>query len=184
MRGSSRALARRYARALLEVVVEKGADPGALRDELGRADRLLLGSPELARVLLHPAVSAERKKKVLAALWEKARPSPLLARLADVLVDRDRLALLPGIAAAYAERWNERRGVMAAEAVSAAELTATQQDALVGALKRLSGQGVELAARVDPEVLGGLLVRMGGKTYDGTVRGRLRALRERLAEGR
>lgn len=184
MKGTSHALARRYARALLEVVVEQGADPEALRAELGRAVHLLLGTTELARVLLHPAVSADRKKKVLAALWEKARPSQLLGRLLDLLVDRDRLALLPGIGAAYAEEWNERRGVVAAEAVSAGGLTATQQDALAGALERLSGLGVELSARVEPEALGGLLVRMGGKTYDGTVRGRLRALRERLTEGR
>ena len=184
MTGGSHALARRYGRALLEVVVETRADAAALRAELAGAERLLLGTPELARVLLHPALPADRKRRVLAALWEKARPSPLLARLLDLLVDRGRLSLLPGIAAAYAEAWNERRGVAAAEAVSAAELTAAQQDALANALRRASGLAVEVSARVEPEVLGGLLLRMGGKTYDGTVRGRLRALRERLVEGR
>jgi len=184
MRGPSRALARRYARALLEVVLENKGDAQALRQELlGIAD-LLLGNPELARVLQHPAVAVVRKRKVLAALWKKVHPEPLLERLVDLLVGADRVTLLPGIAEAYAELWNEHRGVVAAEALSAVALTKAQRDTLAGALQKAAGRAVELTARAAPEVLGGLLVRMGGKTYDGTVRGRLQALRESLVQGR
>ena len=184
MRGPSRALARRYARALLEVVLENKGDPQGLRQELLGVADLLLGNAELARILQHPAVGVDRKRKVLAALWQKAGPGPLLERLVDLLVGRDRLALLPGIAEAYGELWNEHRGVVAAEAVSAVALTKAQRDALAAALQEASGRGVELSARAAPEVLGGLLVRMGGKTYDGTVRGRLQALRASLVRGR
>lgn len=184
MRGPSRALARRYARALLEVVLENKADAQALRQELSGVADLLLGNPELARILQHPAVAVARKRKILEALWTKAHPGPLLERLVDLLVAADRLVLLPGIAEAYGELWNEHRGVVAAEALSAVALTEGQRDALAEALQKASGRAVELSTRGSPEVLGGLLVRMGGKTYDGTVRGRLQALRENLVRGR
>jgi F-type H+-transporting ATPase subunit delta len=70
--------------------------------------------------------------------------------------------------------------VTAAEAVSAVELPPPQTTALASALGKVAGGEVELRSRVDPQVLGGLVVRMGGKTYDGSVRGRLAALRETL----
>ena len=183
MRGASGALAHRYARALLEVVIETKADGQAFRIELEEAARIFLGHPELARVLQNPAVGAEVKKKVLAALWATVKPQGLTERLVDLLVARDRLPLLRGIAEAYAEIWNERRGFVAAEAVTALPLSTSQEEALTEALRKGSGLAVDLRARVEPEVLGGLLVRLGGKTYDGTVRGRLGALRARLVQG-
>jgi F-type H+-transporting ATPase subunit delta len=182
VRGASGALAHRYARALLEVVVETKADGQAFRAELEEATRIFLGHPELARVLQNPAIGADVKKKVLAALWASVKPQGLTERLVDLLVARDRLPLLRGIAEAYAEIWNERRGFVAAEAVTALALSTSQEEALTEALRKGSGLAVDLLARVEPEVLGGLLVRLGGKTYDGTVRGRLGALRALLVQ--
>lgn len=182
MRGASGALALRYARALLEVVVETKADGQALRTDLEEAAEIFLGNPELARLLQNPAVGADVKKKVLAALWARVKPQGLTERLVDLLVARDRVPLMRGIAEAYAEIWNEQRGFVAAEAVAALPLSSSQKDALVEALRKGSGRAVDLAERVEPEVLGGLLVRVGGKTYDGTVRGRLGALRAMLVQ--
>jgi len=162
--------------------VETKADGQAFRTDLEEAARIFLGNPELARVLQNPAVGADIKKKVLAAVWARVKPQELTERLVDLLVARDRLPLMRGIAEAYAEIWNERRGFVAAEAVAALRLSASQKDALVEALRKGSGRAVDLAERVEPEVLGGLLVRLGGKTYDGTVRGRLGALRAMLVQ--
>lgn len=180
MRGGSGALAHRYARALLEVVVETKADGQAVRADLDAAARMFQDHPELLRVLQNPAVGAEAKKKVLSAVWATVAPLGLTERLVDLLVARDRLPLLRGIAEAYAGIWNERRGFVAAEAVTALALSGPQRDALVEALRKGSGLAIDLLERVEPEVLGGLLVRLGGKTYDGTVRGRLGALRALL----
>ncbi|MFI5007606.1 MAG: ATP synthase F1 subunit delta [Solirubrobacterales bacterium] len=180
MRGASGALAHRYARALLEVVVETKADGQALRTDLDGAARIFLDHPELLRVLQNPAVGVDVKKKVLSAVWATVAPLKLTERLVDLLVARDRLPLLRGIAEAYAEIWNERRGFVAAEAVTALALSDAQKGALVEALRKGSGLAIDLLERVEPEVLGGLLVQMGGKTYDGTVRGRLGALRALL----
>jgi F-type H+-transporting ATPase subunit delta len=172
-----RALARRYARALLEVAGREGVDaPLALRDELRAFSPLISGHAGLRRALLDPGLGAEPRRRVLAALAERAGASVLLRRLLDLLASRDRVALLPDVAEAYAELANAARGIVSAEAVSAVALPEAQARALAAAL----GRAVELRTRVEAGLIGGLLVRTGGKTYDGTVRTRLAALRRRL----
>jgi F-type H+-transporting ATPase subunit delta len=182
LKGPSRALARRYARALVDVAEARGKDVAlALRSELVAFAGLLREHPDLARALEHPALAADARRRVLAAVCEQVGASDLLRRLADLVAARDRVALLPLVAETYGDMLNERRGVVSARATSAVALAAGQQQALAAALSRACGLEVELQARVEPEVLGGLVVRMGGKTYDGTVRTQLEALRRRLA---
>jgi F-type H+-transporting ATPase subunit delta len=156
----------------------------ALRGELERFLALVRDHADLAVALEHPGLGADARRRVTAAIAERLGASPLLRRLLALLATNDRLALLPALTEAYAEMLNARRGVVSAQAVSAVELAGDQQQALAAALAKAAGLEVELATRVDPEVLGGLLVRMGGKTYDGTVRARLAALRRSLAAGR
>ena len=181
MTGSARALARRYARALFDAALGEGPDaPLALRDELRAFTPHLAGHAELRRALQHPGLGAEPRRKVLAALAERAGASVLLRRLLELLATRDRIALLPDITEAYADVANAARGVVSAEAVCAVAPTEAQSRALAVALGGPAGPA-ELRSRVDPELIGGLLVTVGGKTYDGTVRTHLRALRRRLA---
>jgi F-type H+-transporting ATPase subunit delta len=176
-----RTLARRYARALLDVAGTGGADAVlALRDELRAFAPVLAGHAELGAALLHPGVGAEQKQRVLAALAERAGATELLRRLLDLLAVRDRIALLPDVVEAYAGLANAAQGVISAEVVSAASLPEEQKRAL-GAALRGGGASVELRERVEPDLVGGLLVRSGGRTYDGSVRTRLAALRRRLS---
>jgi F-type H+-transporting ATPase subunit delta len=155
----------------------------AMRDELAGFVALIEEHPALRRTLLHPALAAEPRRRLLAALAERAGASPLLRRLLDLVAERDRLPILPELSLAYAGLLNERRGVVDAEVTSATALTEGQRRALVGALRAVAGREVELRSEVAPAVLGGLLVRVGGRTYDGTVRTRLSTLRRRLAAG-
>ena len=179
MKRGEAAAARRYARALLEVAFAAAeGNPGALRAELQEAAALLQGQAELDEALTSPAVPAEAREKIVDAVWKDG--SVLLRRLLHLLAQRNRLALLPDVARAFGELWNAARGTVPAEAVSAVALSAEQQRAVALALGRATGRDVELSTAVDPELLGGLLVRIEGQIYDGTVRGRLRALRERL----
>jgi F-type H+-transporting ATPase subunit delta len=172
-------VARRYARALLEVSEAKG-DSG-LREELDELSALFAGHADLRTALLHPAIPADKKLAVVAALWRKEKPSPLLQRLVALLLERDRVELLPLIAKAYARLWNAARGVVEAEAVSATPMEDGDAHALSAAVGRVLGKQVELRTEVDPGLVGGLLLRMEGRVYDGSVRARLRSLRERLA---
>jgi F-type H+-transporting ATPase subunit delta len=172
--------ARRYARALLDVAVEKGvAEP--LRAELQEMAEVIGAHKDLAALLANPAVSVERKKKLVGAVAGRAKASDLLTRLLTLMGERDRLDLLPMIAAAYAKLWNAHRGVVAAEAVSATPLDEPQTRAVAKALGAATGRQVDLSARVDPRLLGGMLVKMEGRTYDGSVRARLTALKRTLA---
>lgn len=177
MSGAARPLARRYARALLDVARAAG-EALAVRDELRALVPAVTGHDALWRALVHPGVSAEVKGRVLAAVAETAGASPVVRRLVALLAARDRVALLPEVAEAYADAANAAQGVVSAEAVSASPLTGDEHRALEAAL----GGAVELRTRVDPDLLGGLLVRVGGTTYDGSVRARLAALGRRLAE--
>jgi F-type H+-transporting ATPase subunit delta len=171
--------ARRYARALLDVALEKGDT--ALRQDLDDLGRLYVEHAELRTLLLHPTVPTGKKTGVVAALL-RGRPSDLLQRLITLLVERDRIELLPLIAKAYVRLWNERKGIVEAEAVSARELDDTEARAISAAAARaMGGKQIELRRRVDPGLMGGLLLRMEGRIYDGSVRARLRALREQLA---
>ena len=172
--------ARRYARALLDVALQKDAAE-ALRAELQEMAAVIAAHPDLASLLANPAVSAERKKKLVSAVASRAQASDLLTRLLTLMGERDRLDLLPLVSAAYAKMWNAHRGVVAAEAVSATPLDEAQTRAVAGALGKATGREVDLASRVDPRLLGGMLVRMEGRTYDGSVRARLLALRRTLA---
>lgn len=178
-----RALARRYAKALLDVASARGKDAVLpLRDELRAFGPLLEGHEALRRALAHPALPAEQKRRVVLALAERAKASPLVKKLVELLSTRDRLLLLPEVAAAYADLANAAHGVVAAEAVSAVPLGSAQRQALGAALAGKGGS-IELVTEVEPALVGGLVVRVFGRTYDGSVRTQLRALRRRLAAG-
>lgn len=175
--------ARRYGRALLELALTQ-ARGEAVRKGLRDTVRLLAEQPDLRVVLLHPAIGAEKKRAVVEQVW-KGEPE-LVRRLVLLLAQRERIDLLPAVERVYSHRWNAHRGVVEAEALSVQPLDDGQQRSLVDALRKLTGREIELTASVAPEILGGLVVRMDGKVYDGSVRGRLRALRQHLvgeAEG-
>lgn len=179
MKKASPAAARRYARALLELAPQAGG-PVAIRDAVRAGLGLLESQPRLAEALASPALPSEAKQRLLAAVFERAGAPPVLPRLLGLLAERRRLELLPAVESAYQALWNQQRGVASAEAVSARPLDEAEKQALVAALEKTTGLGIELATREDPSLLGGLLVHVAGRSYDGSVRARLRALRTRL----
>jgi F-type H+-transporting ATPase subunit delta len=154
-----------------------------MASELKETVELFEQTPELARALRDPLLPPPRKKALLEAVFGRAKASPLLLRLLALLVDQGRFELLPAVEEAFRHLWNASRGVVEAEAVSADGLSEAQLDILAKALGGVSGQDVDLRASEDPSLIGGVLVKMAGKSYDGTVRGRLKALKARLAHG-
>lgn len=179
--GQEHGVARRYAKAILEVARGQGETaPETTRSELEALAHLLESDAAIQGALLGRALPPEARRRVASAVGEAAKLSPLTRRLVEMLAAHDRLALVPALAEAYAAAWNAAQGIVTAEAVSASPLDPEQLGALSGALRDALGAKVDLRARVDAAVLGGVLVNAGGRTYDGTVRGRLTALRRRL----
>jgi F-type H+-transporting ATPase subunit delta len=190
MKAGSRPVARRYSRALLAAVNDPHRAKGegapvaeSVAKELRESAELLERTPALKQALFDPLLPAARKRALVEAVWGKAGASPLLLRLLVLLVQNGRLDLLPEVEVAFRTAWNAERGVVEAEAVTAVPLADAQRSALAKALGGISGLGVDLETRLDPGILGGVLVKMGGKSYDGTVRGRLKAMKSRLVHG-
>ena len=141
----------------------------------------MAGTPELRSALSNRALSAERKKALVAALWTTERASELLRRLLQLLAERDRLTLLAPLAEQYRLMFLAQENVASVEVVTATSLDAAQNEAVAAALTTALGGKVDIQSRVDPALLGGVLVKVAGRHYDGSVRGRLKALRASLA---
>jgi F-type H+-transporting ATPase subunit delta len=176
---TSRTAARRYAKALLDVA-SKEADVDKVGEELDAFVALLDQQATLNRVLMNPAVPTPRKRAAVAELTRLARVSPVVAKLLVLLAERDRLVLLNDLAAAYREMLMERQNVVRAEVTSASGLAAAKTDAIEERLAAVTGKRVSMVTKVDKEILGGMVARVGSTVYDASIATQLRKIRERL----
>lgn len=177
---TSRAAARRYARALFDVVLKEG-DVARAADELGGFADIVSGNDTLSRVLSNPAFPVARKRAVVAALLERAGAvSPAVAKLLLLLADRDRLALVPDLAAAYRERLLDHQNVVRADIVTAVPLPPDRHQAIQRGLAAATGRTVDVKTRVDGSLIGGAVAKIGSTVYDGSITRQLERLKERL----
>ncbi len=179
---SSGSTARRFAQVLLEVSDLRPGGPDGIRQALAQMRAALQGHPEARAFLRHPRVPPDAKDRLVAALVGGGPGEEPVARLLRLLSARGWLDLLPSIEKAFVAQWNARRGVVEAEVVSSQPLSGVQLEELRAALAGATCRSVDLTARTESDLIGGLLVRIQGKTLDGTVRGRLRSLKERLRQ--
>ncbi|HEY8655281.1 MAG TPA: ATP synthase F1 subunit delta [Candidatus Limnocylindria bacterium] len=168
--------ARRYAQAMLDIATP-GAQVDAFRDSLGRLSAGL-GADSL-RALRDPSVPLVRRMDALRAVTE-GEPAAIRSLLL-LLAERDRLALLPGIATALAELVDRRAGIAKAKITTAIGLDERQQAAFVEQLERASGKKLRASFAVDPGLIGGAKVQVGDHLVDTSVRAKLDALRIQLA---
>jgi F-type H+-transporting ATPase subunit delta len=172
-------IARVYVESLLPAA-ERGGDPEGLGDELDSLVREVIGGhPDVAAFFNSPALTRRARGPVLAAALKEAA-SPLLRKFVGVLNQNNRLDLLPAIAAAYREALDERAGRVRVRVRSAAPLGDAERDELRRALAAALGKEPHLSVRVEPELLGGLMIQVGDRVYDSTVRSRLESLRTQL----
>lgn len=167
-----------YARSLLEAAQEAGC----LKEVHMGADtvaRLLADNPEYVRLLSSPAVPRQEKIDSISAVFD-GRVAPYLANFLKVLVNNNRIAAFQGILKAFDEMASRAEGILAAEAVTAVALTPQLREKLCHKLERITGKKIRLSERIDPSVLGGVLLRYDGREIDGTVRKRLAALKKQL----
>jgi F-type H+-transporting ATPase subunit delta len=180
-----RILVRRYARAVIDLAFEQGAPTARrARTDLEALRAVMLRHRDLRAALEDPRVPPASRRSIVEAVCDQMGLSPLVRGLAALLAERGRALMLPALAEASAAEFAARQGIVSARATGAVPLTAEQRGGLEAALRRASGLEVELETRVDPDVIGGLRVKMGDTIYDGTVRAQLAALRLCLASGR
>jgi len=178
---TSRGAATRYARALFDVA-QKEADIQQVGRELGSFAALFAGHEGLSRALSNPAIPAPRKRAIVEQLLARfGDPSPVTNKLLLMLADRDRLALVPEIANAYAARLMDHAQIVRAELTTAVPMPADRVSALQQGLASATGRQVQLETKVDPAIIGGAVARIGSTVYDGSVAAQLQAIRQRLA---
>ena len=175
-------ISRRYATALADVVIKTGETETA-KAELGMWEQLIAASPELLNAFRNPAIAHSGKEKVLEGLIAKTKPSKTTSNFLRLLLRNGRLTELTPINERFAAVLEERSGVVAAEAISAREMSDAQRNALKASLEKVTGKHVKLNFSVDPEIIGGVVTRLGSTIYDGSVRTQLENLREELVNG-
>ncbi|MGE5648342.1 MAG: ATP synthase F1 subunit delta [Acidobacteriota bacterium] len=177
------ALEMRYARALADVVTAPGSkiDAHAAAAEVASFAGLLVESPELKIALESPAVPRPRQRAIIARLAKDLGLSDVTRRFLMVLLDHGRVRLLGEIGDAFELVMDERLGIARAEVLSARPLPAPQQQEIVAGLARLTGKQTRAQFRIQEDLIGGVMARIGSTVYDGSVRGQLDALRQRLA---
>lgn len=174
------AVAGRYAEALYEIAVaDKMVDK--LESELRAVVKILQSEPDLLKVLYHPRIIAAEKKDVLKALFG-GKISEVAMNFLCLLVDRQREAYLAGIIEVFVDYANQARNIINVEVVSAVELNKEDRKRLVKTLGKMTGKEVRVDYSVDPSLMGGILVRIGDRVIDGSVKARLKSLREHLRQ--
>ncbi|ACY18540.1 ATP synthase F1 subunit delta [Haliangium ochraceum] len=172
-------IARRYARALMSIGVEDGT-----YEALGRQVGVLAGamktSDELTQTLSNPAFPRADRRRILSALLERIGASKTVENFVLLLLDRERMGVLPDIARELDRMIDERTGRISAEVVSAQPLNEAQTARIKETLEKISGKQVQLSKREDPELLGGVVAKLGDVVYDGSLRTQLNQMRESL----
>ena len=172
--------ARRYAEAGFELAARDDA-LDAWRDGLSNAAALVADS-RVSAVLDDPGRPFEERSKSLDRLLGSHVPHHV-ANLVRLLMRRGRLDILPLVAVEYQRLLNRRRGIVEATVTSAAPLDDAETTALKARVQAMTGADVDLRTVVDPDLIGGLTVRVGDTLLDASVRGRLERLRDQLVAG-
>lgn len=175
---SAPAIAHRYARALLDIGLERRNF-----EQLGRElDRVagLFEADDLRQLFRNPKFGADARKSVLTELLRRVMVSPICRNFLLLLVDRNRIGWLPEIAAAYHGLADEHAGRLRARVTVAKRLSEPESARLRTVLQKVTGLQVLVEQEEDPEIIGGVIARIGGKVYDGSVRTQLDTLRGQL----
>lgn len=175
-------IARRYSTALADAVLASG-EAATVRTELSALGKLFEESADLRTVFGNPSINHSSKEKVLDGLIAKAKPTKTTGNFLKVLLQNGRLSEISEINERFAQVLEERSGVVSAVVTSARELAAGEKTEIEKNLEQKAGQKVGVRFAVDPNLIGGVVTRVGSTVYDGSVRTKLDNLKEQLVNG-
>jgi F-type H+-transporting ATPase subunit delta len=178
----NRKIARRYAKALHNIGLEDGNYDRYL-DELEAFTALVEGHSDLREVLINPAFSPDSRQAILKTLVQRMALDRITANFLLILAAKNRMRYLPDVTAMYQELADETAGRARVEVVTAFELSQTKLDTLVRALEDVIKKTIVVQVQQDPALIGGVVAKIGGTVYDGSVKTQLEDLRELLAKG-
>jgi F-type H+-transporting ATPase subunit delta len=175
------AVARRYAQALADVAISRG-QAKAVEQELAQFAELVRSGQELHSIFASPVVSQKDKLKILSAIIDRTHPSETTVNLLRLLLSHYRLQDLEVVWRQLQRELNKREGILPAEITTAAPIDSAEQQALSSKLAQLTGKRIQLEYKVDPELIAGVVTKVGSVVYDGSVRTRLGTMKRKLIE--
>jgi F-type H+-transporting ATPase subunit delta len=176
-------MAGRYATALFELAQETNAID-AVKADLDRFEALVAESPDLARLVRSPVFSAAEQLQALEVVLQRAGIGGLAAKFLKLVTSNRRLFAMRDIARAFRELVDQYKGEATAEVTVAERLKDEHVEALRAALKAVSGKNVDLAIKIDPSIIGGLVVKLGSRMVDSSLRSKLNAIKHAMKEAR
>lgn len=174
-------MAGRYATALFELALEQNALE-RLKTEFDIFEAAVDENPDLLRLIRSPVFSSEEQTKAIAAVLEKLGVGGLAANFIKLVAQKRRLFAIREIMRGFRNMVARHRGEATAEITVAEPLSDQHLDALKGALKSVTGKDVALSVKVDPGIIGGLVVKLGSRMVDTSLRTKLNALKHAMKE--
>lgn len=177
-------VARRYAGALFALGKQAGGKMLSQHGEtFAKLDELIAATPELELALKSPVVSIEEKKGIMNKLLKMFKADTMMSNFCFLLADKERLASLRDIASCYGKLLDEEKGVIRGTLTTAVALDAKKQGALKNNLEKKAGKNIELSFNVDTSILGGVVLKVGDRVLDASLRAQLAILRETIKRG-
>jgi F-type H+-transporting ATPase subunit delta len=171
----------RYARALVDVILERHVDGDAARQQLRAMVDAVHESLELRRVWESPAIMPEQKRAVLDAIAAQIGAAKPIRNFMAVIIDHRRLGMLDDILRVFESELDARLGFAEVQIASVRPLSPEERREVEGRVERMTGKKIRVTYASNPELLGGVVVRVGDTIYDGSVRGQLEKIRQELS---
>ncbi|ABQ28403.1 F0F1 ATP synthase subunit delta [Geotalea uraniireducens] len=179
---STNAIARRYAKALVQIGAEEG-QVDKFNSELTQFNTVLAANAGLTSVFSNPAYGIEAKREILKEIIGKLALSESVAKFLQLLLDRSRLAFLPQITESYGNFADDLSGVVRPTLTSGLPLEESQIEEIKTSLTKTTGKKVMLKVQVDPSLIGGVVTKIGDKVFDGSVKTQLAKIQDILQKG-
>jgi F-type H+-transporting ATPase subunit delta len=177
-------VARRYARALFSIAQGQGDDAmDAYGKDLANIAQTLAENPELVKVFANPLFNVEEKKAIVDKILAKLDPTNTTKNFCFLLADKDRLSALPEIEAYYGVLLDEAKGIVRGELVTAIELGDAKQEEVKKQLADQLGKELILDFSADGDILGGVVLKVGDKILDASLKAQLNAMKEQIKRG-
>ena len=176
-------MAGRYATALFDLALEANAVE-AVKADLGRFDALMVESADLTRLVRSPVFSAEEQMQALSAVLDRAGIRGLTANFVKLVASNRRLFAVRDMIKAFGVLVAQHKGEATAEVTVAEPLKDQHVEALRAALKSVTGKDVDLDVKIDPAIIGGLVVKLGSRMVDSSLRTKLNAIKHAMKEAR
>lgn len=179
--GISTGIAERYASAVFDLAKENDS-LAALETDVAALEGAISDSDDFRTLLTSPLYSRDQQEAAIKAIAQKMNLSTSTGNVLGLLASKRRLFVLPQLAAVLRERLAQERGEVTAEVTTAKALTKTQMDKLSKTLKAQVGKAVTIQETVDESIIGGLIVKVGSKMIDTSIKSKLNALQNTMKE--